>query len=908
MKKFLLAFVMIICMLASGVIIVSADTYGDLEYTILNGEAIITDCVQTARDTLIIPSTIGEYPVKSIAKRAFYNCYYLTSITIEDGITEIGESAFSSCTGLEQIMIPKSVTTIGESAFTSCYNLKVILVDEENQNFSTYEGALLDKEKKNIIRYPMAKTATTFTAPNSVENIANTAFSGCRYLKTVTLPIGVTSIGEGAFFSCEVLESIVIGNTLTYLGDEAFYNCPKLKYMYYYIDTINIKRLINESSGNDILKSIGWVQQSPVVSSGSCGANLTWEMHSGGTLHIKGTGAMSSWDNYSPWNFKPEDVERAIIYKGVTTIGNKAFDGSINLESVIIPEGVITIGELAFNNCYKLTDVVIPDSVTKIETRAFNRCENIEGVTFGKNVTEIGKSAFSGCKKLKSITIPDNITIIDMYTFSNCESLSELTFCSNIKEIGEYAFDKCKSLETIYFPGSESKWKQLNISSVGNNALTTAQVIFVTPIIASGDCGEQLTWGLNSEGEFTISGSGEMYSWNDYTEVPWHKERLSILSATINTGATNISGYAFQGCFNLAEVKLPETITHIGDFSFDMCEKLQEISFPNSLIIVGNKAFGECISLKAIEFGNNVQKIDTDAFGGCTNLKDILLNENLKEIGTGAFVNCTNIKSINIPNSVTTLGDGIFSNCRELNSIYIGAGVNKIGNSIFDSCMKLAEITVDNNNQNFSSLNGNLYNKNQTKIVNYALGKTDECFSIPLQVTTIGKSAFASCSNIKNITISEGVKVIEDFAFSWCKNLEEISLSDSIESIGFSAFNACSKLVSASYYGNEEQWMKVTVGKYNDNLINCIKFTYPYTETHLSQDGTTYTVNVVNIENGKTVILALYDGERFVEMQSAVYTGEAVPFTTTKTYTKAKVMVWNDLTNLKPVCNIEIIE
>jgi len=64
MKKFLLAFVMIICMLASGVIIVSADTYGDLEYTILNGEAIITDCVQTARDTLIIPSTIGEYPKK----------------------------------------------------------------------------------------------------------------------------------------------------------------------------------------------------------------------------------------------------------------------------------------------------------------------------------------------------------------------------------------------------------------------------------------------------------------------------------------------------------------------------------------------------------------------------------------------------------------------------------------------------------------------------------------------------------------------------------------------------------------------------------------------------------------------------------------------------------------------------
>ena len=53
---------------------------------------------------------------------------------------------------------------------------------------------------------------------------------------------------------------------------------------------------------------------------------------------------------------------------------------------------------------------------------------------------------------------------------------------------------------------------------------------------------------------------------------------------------------------------------------------------------------------------------------------------------------------------------------------------------------------------------------------------------------------------------------------------------------------------------------------------------------------------------------ALYDGDKFVEMQSAVYTGEAVPFTTTKTYTKAKVMVWDDLTNLKPICEVDYIQ
>lgn len=81
-----------------------------------------------------------------------------------------------------------------------------------------------------------------------------------------------------------------------------------------------------------------------------------------------------------------------------------------------------------------------------------------------------------------------------------------------------------------------------------------------------------------------------------------------------------------------------------------------------------------------------------------------------------------------------------------------------------------------------------------------------------------------------------------------------------------------------------------------------------FTKTTVSNDGKSFTVVPVNIENGKTVILALYDGEKFIEMQSAVYTGEEIPFITTKAYTNAKVMVWNDLRTLKPVCNVEIVK
>ena len=81
-----------------------------------------------------------------------------------------------------------------------------------------------------------------------------------------------------------------------------------------------------------------------------------------------------------------------------------------------------------------------------------------------------------------------------------------------------------------------------------------------------------------------------------------------------------------------------------------------------------------------------------------------------------------------------------------------------------------------------------------------------------------------------------------------------------------------------------------------------------FTNTAVSEDGKSFTVTPVNVENGKTVILALYDGEKLVEMHSAVYTGESVLFTTTKAYTNAKVMIWDDLTSLKPVCDVETIE
>lgn len=76
--------------------------YGDLYYTISNGEATITDC-QTSATSVTIPSTINGYPVTKIDYKAFYQYDNLISVTIPDSVTKIGYSAFKYCSKLTDV-------------------------------------------------------------------------------------------------------------------------------------------------------------------------------------------------------------------------------------------------------------------------------------------------------------------------------------------------------------------------------------------------------------------------------------------------------------------------------------------------------------------------------------------------------------------------------------------------------------------------------------------------------------------------------------------------------------------------------------------------------------------------------------------------------------------------------------
>ena len=131
------------------------------------------------------------------------------------------------CSSLTSVTIPDSVTSIGGGAFSDCSSLSNITVEPGNSNYSSSDGALLDRGQTKLICCP-AGYIGTYTIPNGVTSIENSAFSGCSGLTGVTIPDSVTSIGGSAFYDCSRLTSVTIPDSVTSIGDRAFYGCSSL--------------------------------------------------------------------------------------------------------------------------------------------------------------------------------------------------------------------------------------------------------------------------------------------------------------------------------------------------------------------------------------------------------------------------------------------------------------------------------------------------------------------------------------------------------------------------------------------------------------------------------------------------------------------------------------------------------
>lgn len=153
--------------------------------------------------------------VISIGTGAFRDCGMLASVELPDGIASIGDGAFYA-TALKNVIIPATVTYIGTDAFGWCADLASITVEQGNNSYSSDAfGVLFNADKTALIKFPAANGQTSYTIPETVENIESYAFENIEKLETVTVPASVESMDEGAFFNSGIKSfSVDVENTV----------------------------------------------------------------------------------------------------------------------------------------------------------------------------------------------------------------------------------------------------------------------------------------------------------------------------------------------------------------------------------------------------------------------------------------------------------------------------------------------------------------------------------------------------------------------------------------------------------------------------------------------------------------------------------------------------------------------
>lgn len=145
-----------------------------------------------------------------------------TDYAIPEGVISVEEEAFCYNDFLEILRIPKSTTELENSGIYSCYSLKYIDVAAENPVYIGEDGVLFTKDKTKLIQYPSARMQTSYTIPQSVTTIGESAFNSAKNITEVMIPEGVLSIEKDAFQNCSSLKTISLPKTVLKIGYGAF--------------------------------------------------------------------------------------------------------------------------------------------------------------------------------------------------------------------------------------------------------------------------------------------------------------------------------------------------------------------------------------------------------------------------------------------------------------------------------------------------------------------------------------------------------------------------------------------------------------------------------------------------------------------------------------------------------------
>ena len=468
------------------------------------------------------------------------------------------------------------------------------------------------------------------------------------------------------------------------------------------------------------------------------------------------------------------------LYNGIEVVKVSGFEG-IDVKEVVLPSSITSIEENAFKNC-KLLEKINLIYVKNIGVSAFEGCTALKTITLPASLTTIQEKAFEA-SGLTQIHIPAGVTEIKARTFAENADLKEITFERNsvLKEIGKQAFINCSSL------GLDDEGQPITITLPSN----------VNAII--GESAFENCTGLQN--------------------------------ITLSTATVEISKYAFKNS-GLTSILIPSTLTLMEEEAFANCASLKNVSFAEGCVLesIGASAFINCGMLGSEEgveiiLPRSLKTIDTSAFAN-SGLLSIEIPYSVETISASAFANCVDLNNLTFEKAPVLrksstkrsvqiqkiISENAFAGCRSLASVEFTKEIASIGNNAFENCSILTTITFEGNST-LSSIGDSAFRgaavtsfivpssltSMGTRVFESLNGQTHTLtvkFESGSVLETIGDNAF-EYSRIKSIDFkNSAISRIESSAFANCTMLDTVKLTETLISIDTHAFENCSALVS----------------------------------------------------------------------------------------------------------------
>lgn len=498
-------------------------------------------------DEFEVPSKLLGHPVVGIDSKAFTNLSHLKKVILPKTVEVIGDEAFSECPLLTDVVVKGELKSIGSDIFKNSGWLNA----HTDTEFITFEKFLYKYNGTRTTDFTLKSAkdkqageneADYVYIPEDIKKLCSGSFAGVSHLKKVEMPSEYTTIEKNLFKGCTDLVEVEVNN-VTSIEADAFNGCVNLTN----IDLSNIKSIGNAAFSATSLQSVTLNNELTSISASvfeNCDSltsiTISNSLESVGNYAFAGTTALNS----------------ITLPNSVLTIGSGAFMGS-GIQEFTFPELVDTISDDLFLDAVNLKNVTLP-SVTKIASdeesytgivsigaRAFKNTTSLQSITFPtlenegeviETIRTIGASAFEG-SAISTIRIPSIVRTLYEATFKNCQALTSVEFAENgaLESISAECFMGTTALTSITFPN-------------------TVREFFNAVLMNSG---------------------------------------VEEVTLPNNASFTTLTRSFFEGCSNL-----------------------QNIVLPNSVTTIYQNAFKDCTSLNSLTLGAGIRTVQKDAFLG----------------------------------------------------------------------------------------------------------------------------------------------------------------------------------------------------------------------------------------------------------------------------------------------------